>query len=79
MEPFISDPHLSSGIRNRLPFQKSDADIAQMKEYLANPEAFAATAPAAAEPAPEAAAAAPAEAAKEEEKEESDDDMVGSD
>jgi len=50
-----------------------------MKEYLANPEAFAATAPAAAEPAPEAAAAAPAEAAKEEEKEESDDDMVGSD
>lgn len=50
---------------------------AKMKEYLANPEAFAATvAPtAAAEDAGAETAAAPAEAEKEEEKEESDDDM----
>lgn len=46
----------------------------QVKEYLANPEAFAAAAPAAAEAAPAAAEAAPAAAAKEEE-EGSDDDM----
>ena len=51
--------------------------IAQMKEYLANPDAFAAAAPsAAAEAAPEAAAADAPAAAAEEEKEESDDDMV---
>lgn len=46
-----------------------------MKEYLANPEAFASAAPAASD-APAAAAEAAPEAAKEEEKEESDDDMV---
>ena len=52
---------------------KNGAD-SQLKEYLANPEAFAAAAaPAAAADAP-AAEAAPA-AAAEEEKEESDDDM----
>ncbi|CAD6585140.1 MAG: ribosomal protein P0 (A0) (L10E) [Tremellales sp. Tagirdzhanova-0007] len=49
---------------------------AKMKEYLANPDAFAAAAPsAAAEAAPEAAAADAPAAAAEEEKEESDDDM----
>jgi len=46
---------------------------AKIKEYLANPEAFAVAAPAASESAPAAAEAAPA--AAEEEKEESDDDM----
>ena len=57
-------------------YHQSYADRTQMKEYLANPEAYAAAAPAAAaESAPEAAAAAPAEAAKEEE-EESEEDMV---
>ncbi|KAF9039688.1 60S acidic ribosomal protein P0 [Hymenopellis radicata] len=45
----------------------------KVKEYLANPEAFAAAAPVATEAAPAAAAAAAAE--PEEEKEESDDDM----
>jgi len=44
----------------------------KVKEYLANPEAFASAAPVAAEAAPAAAAAAEE---KEEEKEESDDDM----
>ncbi|KAH8100042.1 60S acidic ribosomal protein P0 [Cristinia sonorae] len=46
----------------------------KVKEYLANPEAFAAAAPAATEAAP-AADAAPAEEKKEEEEEGSDDDM----
>ena len=51
--------------------------IAQMKEYLANPEAFAAAAPAAAaDAAPEAAANEEKKVEVEEEKEESDDDMV---
>ena len=45
----------------------------QIKEYLANPEAFAAAAPAAA--AAEAPAAEAAAPAAEEEKEESDEDM----
>ena len=45
-----------------------------MKEYLANPEAFAVAAVPVAEAA--AADAGPAAAEKEEEKEESDDDMV---
>lgn len=48
--------------------------VSQAKEYLANPEAFAAAAPVA-EAAPAAAAEEKAEE-KEEEKEESDDDMV---
>jgi large subunit ribosomal protein LP0 len=43
------------------------------KEYLANPEAFAAAAPVAA--AADSSAAAPAAKEEEEEKEESDDDM----
>ncbi|WWC90337.1 uncharacterized protein L201_005270 [Kwoniella dendrophila CBS 6074] len=47
---------------------------AKIKEYLANPEAFAAAAPVAAAAESGSAEAAPA-AAKEEEKEESDDDM----
>jgi len=47
---------------------------AKIKEYLANPDAFAAAAPAATEDAPVAAEAAKEEE-KEEEKEESDDDM----
>jgi len=46
----------------------------KVKEYLANPEAFASAAPAATEAAPAAAAETKAEE-KEEEKEESDDDM----
>jgi large subunit ribosomal protein LP0 len=48
----------------------------QLKEYLANPDAFAAAAPAAEESAPAAGGDAPAAAKEEEEKEESDDDMV---
>jgi large subunit ribosomal protein LP0 len=54
--------------------QADTADTCQIKEYLANPEAFAAAAPAASD-APAAAAEAAPEAAQEEEKEESDDDM----
>ena len=53
-------------------FGETCADALQIKEYLANPSAFAAAAPAAGASA--AAEEAPA-AAKEEEKEESDDDM----
>jgi 60s Acidic ribosomal protein len=54
--------------------QFTDASLfTQIKEYLANPEAFAAAAPTEAAPAAEAEAAP---AAKEEEKEDSDDDMV---
>lgn len=48
--------------------------FAQVKEYLANPDAFAAAAPAAAAPA--AAAEAPKAEEKKEEEEESDGDMV---
>ncbi|KAG5720082.1 hypothetical protein E4T56_gene8755 [Termitomyces sp. T112] len=48
--------------------------VEKIKEYLANPEAFAAAAPVAAA-APAAAEAAPAAAKEEEKEEESDDDM----
>ncbi|KAG6898662.1 60s acidic ribosomal protein P2 [Termitomyces sp. T159_Od127] len=52
----------------------SFAAVEKIKEYLANPEAFAAAAPVAAA-APAAADAAPAAAKEEEKEEESDDDM----
>ncbi|KAG6888822.1 60s acidic ribosomal protein P2 [Termitomyces sp. Mi166 len=52
----------------------SFAAVEKIKEYLANPEAFAAAAPVAAA-APAAAEAAPAAAKEEEKEEESDDDM----